>query len=52
MHLVTLPQQNVTFYDFEAILVLNSQDPAAMTFEINGHGASVLSHYNVLHVKG
>ena len=52
MHPVTFPQQKITFGDFEAILGLNLQDPAAPTFEINGHGASVWSHYNELHVKG
>ena len=53
MQLVTLPQQNSTFHDFEVILRVEFwYDTAAPTFEINGHGASMLCHYNNLHVKG
>ena len=37
MHLVLLPQQNTTFYDFEVNMGVERQDPAASTFEINGH---------------
>ena len=42
MHSVALPQQNITFLVFEALLGANWQDQAVPTFEINGHGASVL----------
>ena len=49
MHLVTLQQQNITFWYFEAILGVNLQYTAGPIFEINGHGASVWSRYNVFH---
>ena len=37
---------------FRTLWLFWRQDPADPTFEINGLGASVWSHYNDLHVKG
>ena len=51
-HLVTRLWQNITFAAFWYISGQNGQDPADPTFEINGHGASVWCHCNVIHIKG
>ena len=44
--MVTLPRQNVAFYDFEALAAVNWLNPAVTTFEINGRGAFTMCHYN------
>ena len=48
MECIWLHRRNKTslFWDFEALLGVNWQDQAVPTFEINGHGASVLCRYN------
>ena len=40
------------FLGFYSMLIQKWMDPASTNFETNGHGASVWSHCNDIHIKG
>ena len=41
-----------TFFRFLVFFFKTGKTPMALTFEVNGHGAPALCHYNFTRIKG